>query len=1021
MGLIELKKRFYEVYGHVDEQNNSLPEFVKFMVFDTDVIGTRTKSRRQAVNSVSGEVFPVEFTPAEVIPMGSAGCDDYVKSPSNAEEFDWVPLENKGLLNALNELGDGAGQIRLFGRIGMWMNFADVRNAVSKAINEVKLARYGNDYFEPLVEDELSIYIVSSLGGGTGAGMFMDMGILLRDILDEQDTKASINGYFVLPDIFWKVASPQDMKRVKPNTIGALKDLDFFSEMLNSDEAQTQIGKNATDKMTPIWDVSTSPLHEAEERIGMPNVALKYVGGLEARLTSKAYSNVYLIDSENRAGGTFDTVKDLAKTIAKGLFASITTVSAGLKSVDDNAKGEHYYNHKLGWVGSVGVSEVVYNLPEVKQHLAYRVLEKGLNQILSIPGNMVDVALGVLEESKLVEIGDRSELVQSIYKSTPPMSKSLYEDADPEAERNTALKNVYKSFEALQIHADAMLSNAEEKFSRLDAVLPDDGRLNARLELLKEMIQLVESFDQEIKENDEKLLDAEIERTEKELHQNPDSIEKRLENLLGEGMVMRMLKKREIEGERNSWEREMTKLMDLTKKKESMKLALVVLSKARNSLADKLKQAQKQRGELSQLQELVSSEIDRRNRSGITRRKASPFLLQLHGDDMNIPFDLQAEEKWNSNEFLLGLSNVLYDSVELSEKRDKSVQFVLEQNYQLFTPFASVEPADKTCDTLDQMLKAAEGVTNVEKSEIGQLIRDLMRMSSPMIKLDPAAHKDQNGVPLEQAMRKAFVICVPAPHNDHPLVQGIKSLAEQLRPPGQVKIKVQAVPDQVDRLTIYQRLTGAPVSAMAGFSADYQDYKRRHDRANGEVFHVNYNWVDAMDLVGYNLESGVSATGQRNLENWSIAFLLKFIQYDSTGKVWRIEPGESKAKAVVKDLNRIELYQYLMEECDYGEEIERMVDNLLRRTDPMAISKGLNSILYLDDRGGILKFRPKENDPKGGVRYFGDPEVNPYVDGRSATDIYGESSYKRVDGGPESLELLQQEGECLKELFKKER
>ena len=46
--LIALKKRFYEVYGHVDEANASMPDFVKFMVFDTDAQGTREESKTKA-------------------------------------------------------------------------------------------------------------------------------------------------------------------------------------------------------------------------------------------------------------------------------------------------------------------------------------------------------------------------------------------------------------------------------------------------------------------------------------------------------------------------------------------------------------------------------------------------------------------------------------------------------------------------------------------------------------------------------------------------------------------------------------------------------------------------------------------------------------------------------------------------------------------------------------------------------------------------------------------------------------
>ena len=144
MSLIALKKRFMEVYGHVDAQNASLPEFVKFMVFDTDAEGTRNKSKAKARNAVSGKVFDVEFMPSEVIPMKAPDCGEFIMAPHNKDQFEWMPLENLGILNALNDLDKGAGQVRLFGRVAHFFNIADVRNALSDGVDEVRLASQSN-------------------------------------------------------------------------------------------------------------------------------------------------------------------------------------------------------------------------------------------------------------------------------------------------------------------------------------------------------------------------------------------------------------------------------------------------------------------------------------------------------------------------------------------------------------------------------------------------------------------------------------------------------------------------------------------------------------------------------------------------------------------------------------------------------------------------------------------------------------------------------------------------------------
>jgi len=286
-----------------------------------------------------------------------------------------------------------------------------------------------------------------------------------------------------------------------------------------------------------------------------------------------------------------------------------------------------------------------------------------------------------------------------------------------------------------------------------------------------------------------------------------------------------------------------------------------------------------------------------------------------------------------------------------------------------------------------------------------------------MIKIDYGAHRSQDGMRLEQCMRKAFVVCVPADDDNDSLVEALKDLTAQIKPPGQVTINIQPVPDQSDRVTIYQRLSGAPVCSMAGFASDHQDYLRRHDKDHGEVFHVNYNWFDVMDQVKHSLTEGASASGEQAMENWTKAFLLGLIHWDSGAKAWRVEGGTT-APAVIKDKDRFELYRHLMEECDYGHDIERMLRHRLTNVDPMIISKRLKEIMGRDENGTV-NFTRLPDDAKKGRAYFGDPSVNPYVDSRTETDMYGEAAYNRL-GQKNALDILKEEGVCLKALFEKE-
>jgi hypothetical protein len=96
---------------------------------------------------------------------------------------------------SLWDLATGAAALRQFGRLALFMQIDNiVWNAIRKAYMDVRThAGKGN---------ELEVIIVASFAGGTGAGMFIDLGIICRSLANLVNNNLIIRGFFVLPRPF---------------------------------------------------------------------------------------------------------------------------------------------------------------------------------------------------------------------------------------------------------------------------------------------------------------------------------------------------------------------------------------------------------------------------------------------------------------------------------------------------------------------------------------------------------------------------------------------------------------------------------------------------------------------------------------------------------------------------------------------------------------------------------------------------------------------------------------------------
>lgn len=143
-------------------------------------------------------------------------ASEILKHPEIAE---WFPLPTKDgdEISYGQSRAAGAAQWRALGRAGLFLRANIVYQAIQAAHERIQgaLAISNANRGKPRA------YVVGSLAGGTGSGMFWDVSFMLRTISDE----LHIRGAFLLPDVFSEL---DRARRIMPNAYAALKELAYL-------------------------------------------------------------------------------------------------------------------------------------------------------------------------------------------------------------------------------------------------------------------------------------------------------------------------------------------------------------------------------------------------------------------------------------------------------------------------------------------------------------------------------------------------------------------------------------------------------------------------------------------------------------------------------------------------------------------------------------------------------------------------------------------------------------------------
>lgn len=223
--LMKIRRLIVDRYGDFKQ----LP-VISFVHLDTDqatssTTGLRTGNTYHGVDLRFSDVEKVAAT------MTRSQVDNFAKeiarrgqnydgSPGVYENISsWFPPH---LLKNLKAIDEGAQAIRPVGRLAFFHNYRKIKTAIESAEQRTR----GHEAFmirnNWSVDRKLNIFVVGSLCGGTGSGVFLDVAYCLRKMYGNDG--AQIAGYFVIsPELYGNAPDKS------ANTYAALKELNYYA------------------------------------------------------------------------------------------------------------------------------------------------------------------------------------------------------------------------------------------------------------------------------------------------------------------------------------------------------------------------------------------------------------------------------------------------------------------------------------------------------------------------------------------------------------------------------------------------------------------------------------------------------------------------------------------------------------------------------------------------------------------------------------------------------------------------
>lgn len=215
--IYRVRRRLLDRYGSLDRM-----PIVAFLWLDCD-LGWEESARSHPDVALSPEHM---VQPAERVNLAVSGATDLYNgiAAGNYPHLEWFSLAR---LRSFVNITAGAGNVRQLGRLCLFQHVNEVKSAITAQLDRInanEAREYVRDNYGTPTAPGLDIYLVCSLAGGTGSGIFLDVAYLCRHLVQSK-ADWSVVGFCLLASAF----PGGNHQRKMANCYAALRECNYYS------------------------------------------------------------------------------------------------------------------------------------------------------------------------------------------------------------------------------------------------------------------------------------------------------------------------------------------------------------------------------------------------------------------------------------------------------------------------------------------------------------------------------------------------------------------------------------------------------------------------------------------------------------------------------------------------------------------------------------------------------------------------------------------------------------------------
>ena len=432
----------------------NIPPEVAFLAIDFD---NKQPADKSLPADISGDYLQIvtAVNPAE-----------HYRVQRDLNQFNWMFPGNSSFID--RNIMNGAKQVRTTGRLYTEIVLNQIRARIELCYNKVQSIAKARGFDQPV-----DIHLAMSVAGGSGAGSFLTIAMLIDQMFQKSQKKPSLYGYGVLHGVF-RAMDPMGTKtpRVITNAYSAILDLDYLMHASEENPIEVSLG--------PVKHVMRTPI----------------------------FKEFYVIDNVTENGKIVDDCKNLCEVVGTCLYVSGNELGNSKDSLASNIgweNGNFNIQTKKGWVYGLGACQVVYKGALLAETYSYKAARELIRKMLQQGVDVAQKALDWTETAGIREDGDKyNMLIDSILAPAKigaiqlPLLDVKSSDAANQGLVNKVLEEYIPEMPTAEVMKKRVDELCEALKTRVNSFLGQDNGVGDSLEFLSSLKKRCMGYKQEM-------------------------------------------------------------------------------------------------------------------------------------------------------------------------------------------------------------------------------------------------------------------------------------------------------------------------------------------------------------------------------------------------------------------------------------------------------------------------------------------------------------------------------------------